>query len=495
VIKIIFCIIMLFLPVISVSAVEYYSYENVLGTSFDLYVDADKSKADQCCSIMLKEIDRLNRCLSTEQSSSEISLLNSKSGIIEISRDLYEVLKSAQKYQNKSNGSYSLAISPLTNLWKSAVLNKTLPSPLALQEAIELTNRSSTCKLWETNSKYYCQKNTGAFNLYSLAKGYIMDKSLEKAGNICDVESIILNIGGDILCRSKSTETVLGICDPFQNSDNAPSLSSVKIKNGALATSGNYARYFEIQDRKYSHIIDGRSGKPVEEIISASVWATNAVDADALATVANILKPEETLKLINSIDNCECLLVSNEGEVLRSENFSKIELVGNLPVLCKAKPIDGAWGPHKVSINFKLENSTPKNKKRFHKHYTLVWVEDSKGKVIRHLAIWIRKKKTKYLRSMKKWWSNGGQKKMKDKKILATSRATRPPGSYTLTWDGLDDNGKKCKSGLYTFHIEVCREKGPKATHVELKLNCGKNANKQTLKDQTDLSDILVEYK
>ena len=95
------------------------------------------------------------------------------------------------------------------------------------------------------------------------------------------------------------------------------------ISNRSVATSGNYERFFEIDGKKYCHIIDPRTGYSATSLISATVIAESATQADALATAVFVLGPEDGLKLAESLFQVEALLITEEKEIIQSSSFPR----------------------------------------------------------------------------------------------------------------------------------------------------------------------------
>ena len=121
--------------------------------------------------------------------------------------------------------------------------------------------------------------------------------------------------------RGRDRRTI-GIASPWADSESTEPLAYIEVKDRSVATSGNSQRGFRINGRWYSHIFDPRSGVPVDRVASATVIAERAVDADALAKVFNVLEPEESLRLADSLPGVECLIVAKDGRIARSDGWS-----------------------------------------------------------------------------------------------------------------------------------------------------------------------------
>jgi FAD:protein FMN transferase len=112
-----------------------------------------------------------------------------------------------------------------------------------------------------------------------------------------NLTSVLVNIGGDLM-HFGERGALVAIEDPHRPFDNVEPLLNVELHNGGFATSGSARRGFTINDTWFSHVIDPRSGHPVDRIASASVKARDAATADVLATVASVIDSAESLAFI-----------------------------------------------------------------------------------------------------------------------------------------------------------------------------------------------------
>ena len=123
---------------------------------------------------------------------------------------------------------------------------------------------------------------------------------------------ILISAGGDLAQRGERPSTV-AIENPLRPYDNEPPVALVELHNGGLATSGGSRRGFRIGDHFYSHVIDPRSGVPVEHHSSISVLASDAMIADVLATVAGMLSPLDAVGYVEGLVDAGCLVVDADG--------------------------------------------------------------------------------------------------------------------------------------------------------------------------------------
>jgi thiamine biosynthesis lipoprotein ApbE len=388
----------------------------VLGTSLELRVSAgSEATARQAEASVLAEIDRLSSTLNTWAKDSEISRWQASGKPVAVSADLAAVLKACDHWAANSRGAFS------------ARVKASAPADMG-KAAWTLDGGTATCLA-----------KPGEITVDALAKGYIIDRAVEK---VSGVDGIMLNIGGDLRVIG---EEPVAIADPRHDAENAAPLATVKLHNQSMATSGDY--------RRGNHIIDPRSGKPVDHIASASVIAADATTADALATIFNVLQPAESLAMADSLPGVSCLIVSREGAIFRSKGWQPDS--GAMTVAA-----DNAPG-YEMTVDFELNKPEAE---RYLRPYVAIWIEDKDDFPVRTLSLWILKgeKGLRWLSDLKRWHRSDKTRRLAETNDLVPtiSSATRNPGKYSVTWDGLDDNKKPLPAGEYTLYIEAAREKG-----------------------------------
>ncbi|RZL41068.1 MAG: DUF2271 domain-containing protein, partial [Pedobacter sp.] len=288
--------------------------------------------------------------------------------------------------------------------------------------------------------------------LNSFAKSYIINKAAEKAFTSAGIENVVVNIGGDMVVKGSNTERIQ-IANPKADAENDAALTTIQVSDMAVATSGNYRRGYNVNGKWYSHIVDPRTGNPVSEIISATVIAANASEAGALATSFNVLSVNEIEKLVAARNDVAYLLVTKNGEEIRSKDWTKYEVKTEKPkVALTSSKADKLWNTKfELLVNLELANIESADGRRTRRPFVAVWVEDAAKKPVRNLAIWYNK--PRWLPDLKSWNRTNGEEFKKENSVLSsTSSATRGPGKYSLSWDGKDDAGNLVKAGSYTVY-------------------------------------------
>jgi thiamine biosynthesis lipoprotein len=313
--------------------------------------------------------------------------------------------------------------------------------------------------------------NNCPLSLNAIAKGYIVDRACKVAlDRKQGIRGVLLNVGGDMRVCGDAVRRI-GVANPLRDSETTGPISQVEIREHAIASSGNYQRGFKIGGKSYSHIFDPRTGKPVERVVGSTVIAERSVDADALATIFNVLSIEDSIRLADSLPEVACLLVSAEGRVVRNSAWKRFEKAKPSLVSCrqkaaadapKAAPAATPWPKdYELLVNFEI-NRVEGNANRYRRPYVAVWVEDQDGVTVRTLTLWLQKTGTRWIPDLKSWYRDDQVRKLVDETNLVEtiSRATRPPGKYDIIWDGKDDQGNPLDAGTYTVLIEAAREHG-----------------------------------
>jgi FAD:protein FMN transferase len=489
---------------------EYrFHRDPVLGTSMDLIVvigSEDKAQAFEAA--VLAEIDRVAKIISTYDPASEVSHLTVTDGPKPASRELLDVLGDYDTWRIRSGGAYNGQLGALIQTWKDAEKAGKVPDDATLAQRV----REISQPAWRADpiGGKVTRLTDTPFNLNSLGKGFIIDKALAAArAKVPEAIGAMLDIGGDVKVWGSAAATTpgpgkkdpwqIGVADPFHPQDNAPPLTAVLLTDQYIATSGSYERFYTIGGKRYSHIFDPRTGKPVEGIASATVVAKDGATANALATTLCVLPPPTSLTLIRNTPGAECLIITADGKQVRSPGFAKLEVPhGSVGDAAAAGAGGNSGGGGNAAggggwlagyeVDIELSIKAQPAAKKYHRPYVAVWVEDAGGKPVRMLCVWGNA--PKYWPTLGSFWQYG---KTQAAEVKTISRATRQPGQYSLAWDGKDDAGKPAAQGTYTIRIEATREGGGHMV-AQAKLDClGKPAT-ATIAAGPELDDTKLTY-
>ncbi len=433
-----------------------YHYENVLGTSLELKVLAgSEAIADRAEVAVLAEIDRETKILSAWDSASEFSQWSRTVGrATPVSPELMEVLGLFDQWRERSGGALDASAETVTRLWKKAADQGELPRAEEIAAAVRLVK----ARHWTLDAAHgtatHLDQTPLALN--SFAKSYIVGRAAEAALATAGVSAAVVNIGGDLVVRGNWTEPVR-IANPRSDEENAQPIARLQIRNAAVATSGSYRRGVQIAGQHYSHIVDPRTGFPVDHVISATVVAPNAAEAGALATTMCVLQPEQSQRLAAGRPGVDYLLISSDGKRTESPGWKRLQSAG-MAMAPTPAPAAGAWdSAYELTINLEIARISDMRARR---PYVAVWIEDADKFPVRTVALWFQK--VRWLPELKAWNHDDRLRSMAEGSDItgSVSSATRSPGKYKLKWDGKDNKGNFVKAGTYTVCIEAAREHG-----------------------------------
>ncbi|MEI8195135.1 MAG: FAD:protein FMN transferase, partial [Phycisphaerae bacterium] len=299
------------------SEYEYHRTE-VLGTSLDLIVIApEQASADLAAETIFKEIERLRLILSTYDPKSEISGVNAGTQPTKVAPELIEVLQTYETWTRQTHGACSGQMGELVQLWAQAEKVQQLPEESALKALVT--------RLGEPGWKIEAATNTvtrlpgQVINVNSLGKGYIIGKAIQAArAKVPAVTGLLLNIGGDMMASGSAAPKQqvpwrIGVADPNHHAENDPRLAQLKLNDLAVATSGAYERSYEIKGKKYSHILDPRTGRPAQGVLSATVIAPSAFEAEVAAKAILLSGSEAGLEWLEEQPDYAAVIVREDG--------------------------------------------------------------------------------------------------------------------------------------------------------------------------------------
>jgi thiamine biosynthesis lipoprotein len=276
-----------------------------------------------------QRLDEINESMSTFRKDSEISLFNAYQTVGEkfrISDDFYNVMTVAKTIYEETGGAWDGTVKPLVDLWGFGMSenNHTIPDKsriAALLSHIGFNNIEIFA------GHYLAKKNTAiTLDLASIAKGYGVDQvaALIRANGIHD---FLVEIGGEVFAaglRKDGKQWRIGINRPQKNAPIDQVYKVVDLQDKGFATSGDYRNYFEVNQKRFSHIIDPRTGYPVDNgVVSVSIIANTCTFADGLATAVMVLGHEKGLDLVNRLDNTECFIVTQNKDGVLVDHYSK----------------------------------------------------------------------------------------------------------------------------------------------------------------------------
>ncbi len=300
-----------------------------MGLPFRIVLYApDQPTADAAAAAAFQRIAELNAILSDYDVDSELSRLSRSSGqgrAVPVSSDLFLVLERAQQLAQRSDGAFDVSVGPYVNLWRKARRDHQLPDAAHLAAArravgyrhVRLDAAKGTAELLVPDMR---------LDLGGIAKGYAVDEAL-KVLSRNNVRHALVAGGGDMAVSAPPPGTRGWRIDlPPLDVTNAPPTCSVLLSHAALATSGDLFQHLEIDGKRYSHIVDPRTGLGLTDHSLVTIIARDCITADSLTKVVSVLGPERGLKIIEETPGVEARVARQPGAVLElreTKEFSK----------------------------------------------------------------------------------------------------------------------------------------------------------------------------
>lgn len=295
----------------------------LMGSRFDISVVAkDSVEANNYIDIAINEISRIEKLISDWDPNSQTSEITRNAGIkpVKVDAELFQLIERSIAISKLTDGAFDVSYASMDKIWKFDGSMIVMPSEEEIKASVSKIGYQNIILDKEKQTVFL--KLTGMkIGFGGIGKGYAADKAknlLISKGAIAG----IVNASGDMNTWGKQPngeDWKVAITNPL-NKNTAFAL--LPITNGAVVTSGNYEKYVVFNNKRYSHIIDPRTGYPSVGIISATVFASKAELADALATSIFVMGTEVGLNLINQLPNIECIIIDDKGEIYTSNHIN-----------------------------------------------------------------------------------------------------------------------------------------------------------------------------
>lgn len=283
------------------------------GTYYSIsYFDAEGRNFQTAIDSLL---DAFNHSLSLWEPSSIISRINRNEPGVEVDDLFRTVYLKAREVAKHTNGAFDYSVGPLVNAWGFGFTDRMKLSPHKIDSLMQYVG-FETIKL-EGNT--IVKINPGsAIDFNAIAKGYAVDvigKFIEKKG----ITRYIVDIGGEVYARNRKPDGELwkvGVEKPATHAFDERNLKIVlTLENEAIATSGNYRKYYEENGVRYAHTIDPKTGYPVNHsLLSASVLAKDCMTADAYATAFMVMGIEKAREFVRSNPGMEAFFIFSDAQ-------------------------------------------------------------------------------------------------------------------------------------------------------------------------------------
>jgi len=294
----------------------------LMGSDFDItvvapneelgYINIDEATA---------EISRIEKMISSWDSRSETSLINKNAGIkpVKVSYELYNLIERAIQYSEITYGAFDITFASMDKVWKFDGTMEYEPTHEEIEKSIANVGYKKII-LNEEDRTIFLKEKGMQISFGGLGKGFAADKAKELLTSKQVVAGVI-NASGDLTTwgtRASGEKWMLGIANP---KNKGKIFTWLPVLESSVATSRSFDQYINFKGKKYSHIIDPRTGYPTTGINSVHVLAKSAEFCDALATAIFIMGKDAGLALVNQLPLTEVILVDSENKMFKSSGI------------------------------------------------------------------------------------------------------------------------------------------------------------------------------
>lgn len=259
---------------------------DAMGATFTIVAyGSDVTATNEAIDAAFAEVHRLDALLSNYLPASEWSRVNREAGAhsVAVSKELFDLLSDCMEYSRASEGSFDVTVGPLMRAWGFFGGARHVPSSEQIHEALALVGYRHV-QLDAAEHSVRFDRSGVEIDPGGVGKGYAVDRMVEVLRARGVRSALVAASGSSIFGLGSPPEEPRGwpipIADPWDHRKDA---AQVFLKDQSLSTSGSYEKSFRVGGHRYSHIMDPRSGVPVENAVQVTVVAPRAVDSEVWA--------------------------------------------------------------------------------------------------------------------------------------------------------------------------------------------------------------------
>lgn len=294
----------------------------LMGSRFEITaISHSDSLAWRAITAAETEIRRIEKLISSWDPNSQTSQINQAAGIspVKVDDELFQLIRRSQKISQLSGGAFDISFASIDRIWRFDGSMEMLPDSNEVAQSVANINWRKIQLRPDSQQVFLVQKGM-KIGFGAIGKGYAANRAKTLMLRM-GITSGLVNAGGDLIAwgqRADNSPWSIGIAEP-QNP--ASIFARLEINNQAVVTSGNYEKYVVFNGKRYAHIIDPRTGWPVQELKSVTIICPDAELADGLATAIFVLGPKQGLSLVNQLKGIQCLMITADNQILQSEGL------------------------------------------------------------------------------------------------------------------------------------------------------------------------------
>ncbi len=293
-----------------------------MGSPFEItIVTSPEVNANELIAKAELEIRRIEKLISSWDHHSQTSKINTNAGLspVKVDTELYGLIERSIKVSRLTGGAFDISFASINHIYTFDGSTNDMPSEEEVSRSVQLINYKDIL-LNPLDTSVFLKKVGMKIGFGAIGKGYAANMAKKFLINN-GVKNGIVNAGGDLCAWGapvNGNSWKIGIADP---SKEKPFIAYVDLNDLAMVTSGNYERFIFIDNVKYAHIIDPRTGHPVRGLKSVSIVCPDAELADALATAVFVIGAKNGLAFVNQLENVECLIIDDNNKIMLSKNM------------------------------------------------------------------------------------------------------------------------------------------------------------------------------
>lgn len=280
----------------------------------------DEQSATKAAGEAFDRIARLNAIMSDYETDSELNELSRASGQgreVHVSDDLWHVIEKSQELAKRSSGAFDITVGPCVSLWRRARRVKEMPDPVRLAEALQAVGYDKVV-LNARRQTVLLKREGMKLDLGGIAKGYAVDEAMEVLKNHGIKHALVGGVGDISVSAPPPGQRGWRISIVDFDGPGFLTNRAVMLKNCAISTSGDSAQRLEINGRRYSHVLDPRTGIGLTDHSLVTVIAADSITADSFAKVVGVLGPVRGLDFIKSHRGVHARVVREPNDTIQS---------------------------------------------------------------------------------------------------------------------------------------------------------------------------------
>ena len=323
---------------------RYEYVQSHMGSDFKILLySPDEPTARRASQAAFERIKALDQSFSDYNPESELMKLCDQAGgsAVKVSDDLLDILIRSKALYETSNGAFDITAAPVIRLWRRARRDRKLPSQESLDRARALVS-SDRLKIDREHKTARLETKGMKLDLGGIAKGFASQAAIDVLKREGIMSALVAGAGDIVVSDAPPGEAgwAIGIA-PLEAPESAPE-RTLSLRNAAISTSGDTERYVEIDGKRYSHIVDLKTGLGKVERASVTIIAPDGATADALGTAVYALGPEKGLPLVEATPNAAVYIVrkTEDGlQVIESKRFPSLPLATGRKAKSGALPV------------------------------------------------------------------------------------------------------------------------------------------------------------